>query len=146
MKRRMVLIVGLMAAVALVASAQMHGGAAGSFGGPNVTEPEEVELTGRLQLERDQLPALESAGREYTLRIAPALSAELDVVNGQEVTVSGYLVERASRDLLGTTTIVMVRTIEVDGTRYVMPTHGHMGMGARQPSAASPRDRMRGRR
>lgn len=146
MKRRIVLAVGFMMVVALVAGAQMRGGAVGSFAAPGFSEAEEVELTGRLKLERDQLPALVAAGREYTLRIAAALSAELEVADGQEVTVSGYLMERASRDLLGTTTIVMVRAVEAGGTRYVMPAMGHMRMGAPQPSPASPRGRTPGRR
>ncbi len=137
MRVRIMLVVALMVAVAFAASAQMHAGAGQAAGNADV---EEIELTGRLRLERDQLPVLTVDGREYTLRIAPALSAEFEVRNGQEVSVSGFLLERPSRDLLGTTSIVMVRAIEVGGTRYVMPMQvmRHMRRAVQPQSRPAP--------
>lgn len=142
MKRRMVLAAALMAVVVLASSAQMRERGGAAIDTPGLTEAQEVELTGRLRLERDQLPVLVAADREYTLRIAPALGAELDVATGQEVAVAGYLMERASRDLLGTTAFVMVRAIEVNGTRYVMPVIGHMRGDVPRTSGPAPRGRI----
>lgn len=136
MRRTTLFVMVLMLAVVFSASAQMRGGAVGPRGGGSF---EEVELAGRLRLAANELPVLISGGQEYTLRIPPALSAEFSVSNGQQATVSGYLIERASFDLLGTQRVVMVRAIEVGGTRYVMPvgTAGRQMMGDR----GSPRSR-----
>lgn len=127
MKRTAILGIVLLVVVAFGAAAQARGGA---FMGAPGTTPEEVELSGRLQLQSGQLPVLVSGGQEYTLRIAPTLSAELDVTSGQQASVSGYLVERQSMDLLGSERVVMVRSIEVGGTKYVMPSR-HMGATGR---------------
>ena len=127
MKRTAVLGIVLLVVVSFSAAAQARGGA--FMGTPGAT-PEEVELSGRLQLQSGELPVLVSDGQEYTLRIAPALSAELDVTSGQQASVSGFLVERQSLDLMGSERVVMVRSIEVGGTKYVMPS-GHMGATGR---------------
>ncbi len=141
MKHRILMVLVLISTVAFAASAQMrggmmqmHGGAGAGFPG-ETDEVTQVELTGQLRLEANRLPVLVADGEEYTLQMPHALSAELEVSDGQTVQVSGYRFERPSRDLLGPVTTVMVLSIEVDGTRYIMPMmgpDGHRGNG-RQP-------------
>ena len=122
MKRRIILVLLVAIVATATVSAQMRGGLMGRA----LSSAEEVELTGRLRLVRDQLPVLVSGTDEYVLRISPALSSEFQVTNDQQVRVSGFMVEHQSRDLLGTTRTVMVRSIDVGGTRYVMPGRGAM--------------------
>ena len=121
MKRQIILVLLVAIAATATVSAQARGGMMGP-----AASAEEVELTGRLRLVRDQLPVLVSGADEYVLRISPALSSEFQVTNNQQVSVSGVMVEHQSRDLLGTTRTVMVRSMEVGGTRYVMPSRGAM--------------------
>lgn len=121
MKRQIILVLLVAIAATATVSAQARGGMMGP-----AASAEEVELTGRLRLVRDQLPVLVSGANEYVLRISPALSSEFQVTNNQQVSVSGFMVEHQSRDLLGTTRAVMVRSMEVGGTRYVMPSRGPM--------------------
>ena len=116
MKRTTILVIALALVVVFSASAQRRGGMMGPAG-----DVEEVELSGRLRLISNELPVLVSGADEYTLRISPVLSSEFTATDGQQVSVSGFLMERPSRDLLGTSRNVMVRTIEIGGSRYVMP-------------------------
>tara|TARA_B100000614_G_scaffold249707_1_gene259015 strand:+ start:523 stop:1047 length:525 start_codon:yes stop_codon:yes gene_type:complete len=85
-------------------------------------DAEETELTGRLQLAEDQAPVLTSGGTDYVLHIHPALAQEVSVRNGQTITVTGYVANVASPDLLGEDHFVRVTAIEVDGTRVVLPS------------------------
>ena len=118
-------IVMTMLLVAVVTTVTVSAQARGGMMGP-AASAEEVELTGRLRLVRDEFPVLVSGANEYVLRISPVLSSEFQVTNNQQVSVSGVMVEHQSRDLLGTTRTVMVRSIDVGGTRYVMPRGGAM--------------------
>ncbi|TVR04593.1 MAG: hypothetical protein EA403_04675 [Spirochaetaceae bacterium] len=135
MKRIMMVLVLVAVAATVTVSAQARGGMMGP-----AASAEEVELTGRLRLVREQLPVLVSGTNEYVLRISPALSSEFQVTNNQQVSVSGFMVEHQSRDLLGTTRTVMVRSMEVGGTRYVMPNRGSMMGGDAWGGRRSPRD------
>ncbi|TVQ16980.1 MAG: hypothetical protein EA382_19415 [Spirochaetaceae bacterium] len=150
MKYRVVLVLLLLGALAVGVSAQPRGGMAGPMGahGPMGAggmfggQAEEVELSGQLRLAAGELPVLVSGGTEYVLRIMPVLAAEFDARSGQQVTVAGYLSETRSRDLLTTTRSVMVRSIQIGGTTYVVP--GVAGGPARMRTA--PDVRGRGRR
>ncbi|TVQ37520.1 MAG: hypothetical protein EA384_11675 [Spirochaetaceae bacterium] len=124
MKRTALFGLVLLAVVTLAAGAQARGGMTGPRSAAQI---DEVELTGRLVLAENELPVLVSGGVEYTLRIPPALSTELQVSSGQQAAISGYLVERASFDLLTTQRQVMVRSMEVGGTRYVLPADARGG-------------------
>ena len=148
MKRTALFVIVMLVAVVFAATAQARSGFVGPRSG---VEFDEVELRGLLRLAENELPIMVSAGVEYTLRIPPALSSELQVSGGQQVNVAGYLVERASFDLLSTQRLVMVRSIEIDGTKYVLPADGFGGRRGRTPHAApgrsddwrSPRGRRR---
>lgn len=142
MKRIAVLGIALLMVVSFTAAAQARGG---RFMGSPGTALEEVELAGRLQLQSGELPVLVSGGQEYTLRIAPALSAELDVTSGQQASVTGYLGERQVPDLLGSERVVMVRSIEVGGTKYVMPSRSMGGTGRHMMFGPTDRRDPRGR-
>lgn len=144
MKYRVVLILVLFGALAVGVSAQPRGGMMGPMGatgGWAGAESEEVELTGQLRLAADELPVLVSGGTEYVLRIAPALAAEFQARNGQQVTVSGYLFETRSRDLITTTRSVMVQSIEIGGTKYVLPAQAGPASRMRQAPEAWGRGR-----
>ena len=140
MKHRVILVLVLFGALVVGVSAQPRGGMmgpmgahGGAAGGWAADEAEEIELTGQLRLAADELPVLVSGGTEYVLRIAPVLAAEIEVRNGQQVTVSGSLFETRSRDLLSTTRSVMVRSIRIGSNTYVLPAaaggHGRMMRG-----------------
>ena len=151
MKRRTIMVLVLISAVAFAASAQMRGGMmhmhddTGRGPALGADEMAEVELSGTLRLEANRLPVLVADGEELTLHIPHVLAAELQVSDGQAVQVSGYRVERPSRDLLGPVSIVMVHAIEVDGTRYVMPAMMGPG-GMHRPGAGRSESMPRGGR
>ncbi|TVR51170.1 MAG: hypothetical protein EA426_20230 [Spirochaetaceae bacterium] len=140
MKRTALMVVVLIVAAAVSATAQMQmrGGMVGRSAAPG----EDVELTGRLRLVKDELPVLIVGATEYTLRIAPALSAEFTVSNNQQVSLSGYLVERTSRDLLGTSRTVMVQSITIGASTYVMPQTAAGMMRGREAAPAQQPGRM----
>ena len=76
---------------------------------------------------------------------------ELDVRDGQTVTVEGYVVAIPGRDLLGDERFVLVGAFESDGTRVVIPrgTHvgpmgGALGGGARGRMGGAPGGRLPG--
>jgi len=131
--KRTTLLIGMMVIGAALVSAQgfgsqgARGGAPGAQGfgrgiGPVATaDADEVELTGRLRLAEDEAPILVASGTEYILHIAPAIAAEIEVSNNQQVTVEGVAVERPSMDLLGSDTIVHVQVMEVGNDRYILP-------------------------
>lgn len=122
----MIGLIGLIAVAGVFA--QGYGGA-GGFGAGEVTD---FEAEGRLILEEGVLPRLATDGTEYTLRIAPAIAAEIEVTNGETVSVDGGMVTLRGPDLVSTERIVFVRAIEADGTRVVAPSgsfRGGPGMG-----------------
>jgi hypothetical protein len=166
MNKRVLIVAGLVALATVAVSAQGRPGM-GQFGGdgpqPGMMQgaggfaarggmlgsawddAEETSLSGRLELAADEFPVLNSGGAEYTLRISPALSSELSVRNGQQISVEGYVREFPSFDLMGTERIVHVTAMEADGTRVVLPDGwGGPGEGVRGGNAmrgGSPRGR-----
>ena len=145
MRNRMILVPALLFAGVMIAAATPRGGMMGAMGPRGAVAAEEVELTGRLRLAADQLPMLIVDGDEYTLHIPPFLATEMEVRDGQLMTVTGLVAESVSRDLLSRTSRVMVRAVQIDGTDYVAPfPRGHMLPGrSRDPQ---PADRFGGRR
>lgn len=143
--KRTALLIGMMVIGIALVSAQGFAGqrqTGGGIGGPGfgtATDTEEIELTGRLRLADGEFPVLIAEGTEYTLHIAPALAAEIEVSNNQQVTVEGYAVENPSFDLLGSDAIVRVRTIEIGNDRYILPTNTH-GPRVAAGGMAGPRD------
>lgn len=129
MKRITTITVMLMGFGLVAASAQGFGPQ--FLGTTGATE--EQELSGRLQLAENEIPVLQAGGEEYLLHLHPTLASEIDVRNGQQVTVEGWVHEAASRDLLGTDQHLRVTAMEVDGNRVVLSEparrHGMRGQG-----------------
>jgi uncharacterized protein YdeI (BOF family) len=159
MNKRFLIVAGMVALAAVAVSAQgrpgmgqygaqgpqqgaMQGpggsaGRGGMMGGATWDDVEETSLAGRLVLAEDEFPVLSSGGEEYSLRIHPALSSEVTVRNGQQVSVEGFVREFQSFDLMGTERIVHVTAMEVDGTRVVLPDGwGGPGDGLRGESSS----------
>lgn len=57
-----------------------------------------VTLTGQLILQEDQWPQLESGGEVYKLMYPPFIDLEIDVQDGQQITVQGYVFEKPDCD------------------------------------------------
>lgn len=110
MKRIMILSLVLAGSVVLGSHAQGFSG-------------EQITLNGTIQLAEGQLPTLNADGQTYSLRINRHLASEIEVTQGAHVAVTGYLREQRSMDLLSQDTWVVVRSIEIDGTRYVSADH-----------------------
>lgn len=126
MKTKGMVFVVVMALVGTVTATGQVSGLPGedlgtvAFGwGDRESETEEVSLTGMLNLQEGRLPLLQADGMEYVLMIPPALAAELDVEDGERITVEGVSVERQSQDLLGSTTYVAVRVVQIGSDRFV---------------------------
>ena len=157
MKKTVVIAVSMVALLTVLVSAQtwngrgpgMMGDQSGTYGGygpmhggrqgASIEDLEEETVSGRVQLREGELPTLTSGGTTYSLHIPWALTEEISVSNGQQVTVEGYLTTVRSVDLIGDETILRVRALESDGTRVVLPSQG---VGR----SASPRSSSRGRR
>ncbi|MFW5689309.1 MAG: hypothetical protein ACOC1U_07045 [Spirochaetota bacterium] len=155
MKRTLVLATVLVILTAGVVAAQPWGGEAtapagryaeGPWSGAFAEAPELQTLEGRLELEDGERPVLVVGGEEYTLMINRVLAAELDVSDGARVTIEGVVVTVPGRDLLGDDIIVMVRAVEANGTRVVVPTSaGFMGPGHSGAGRMGPRGGRGGR-
>lgn len=88
---------------------------------------EEVTYTGRIRLVQGEMPTLLVNNERYSLRFDPTLAGEIRVSDNATVDVTGYLRELRSLDLLSEERIIHVRSIEIEGTRYVSTggMHGH---------------------
>lgn len=142
MKKTVVIAVSMVVLVAVLASAQawdgrgpgMMGDQSGTYGGYGpmhggqrgalLEDLEEETVSGRIQLQEDELPTITSGGTTYSLHIPWALAEEISIRDGQQVTVEGYLTTVQSFDLIGEETILRVRALEADGTRVVAPSQG----------------------
>lgn len=148
MKKTMVIAISMVALVTVVVSAQsgygpMHGGRHG-MGIENLENLEEETISGRIQLREGELPSITRGGTTYSLHIPWALTEEMSLNDGQQVTVEGYVTTARSFDLIGEETMLRVRALESDGTRVVLPSQG-----ASRPNSqgsAGPRSSARGGR
>jgi len=91
---------------------------------------ESVKQSGRLVLTAGELPTLSVGNTDYTLRIHPAITNEVELKSGQTITVEGDLVEVTSRDLMTTYRIIHVTALESGGTRVIAPDTDFYGPGA----------------
>ena len=92
-------------------------------------EADPVSLTGTLVLEDDRFAKLESGGKTYYLMYPYWLADDIDVTDGEEITVEGYIGHgpRFSSD----EPAVMVTKAVIDGKEYDL-TDEHYGlMGGR---------------
>lgn len=153
MKKTVVIGVSMVVLVTVLASAQawngrgpgMMGDRSGTYGGYGpmhggqrgmlLEDLEEETVSGRIQLQEDQLPTISSGGTTYSLHIPWALTEEISIRDGQQVTVEGYVARVQSFDLLGEDTVLRVRAMESEGTRVVLPSPGARQSGARRSGA-----------
>ncbi|MFO8043212.1 MAG: hypothetical protein R6U25_08430 [Alkalispirochaeta sp.] len=149
MKKTVVIAVSMVVLVTVLASAQawngrgpgMMGDQSGTYGGYGpmhggqrgmlLEELEEDTVSGRIQLQEGELPTISSDGTTYALHIPWALTEEISIRDGQQVTVEGYVTTVRSSDLLGEDTVLRVRAMESEGTRVVLPSRGARRSGAR---------------
>ncbi|TVR68627.1 MAG: hypothetical protein EA427_09970 [Spirochaetaceae bacterium] len=122
----------LLAGLAIAVSAQgFRGHHSGRGAGPGMAgtmmNAEEVTYTGRIRLVQGEMPTLLVNNERYSLRFDPTLAGEIRVSDNATVDVTGYLRELRSLDLLSEERIIHVRSIEIEGTRYVSTggMHGH---------------------
>ncbi len=139
-----VLVFGVAAAQGRMSGPGFQGSDGWGFHGPGMGGPgygyagrdvevEEVQRTGRLVLAENEFPAMTVGSVTYTLRIHPALIDEVNLRNGQEITVTGDLVEMKSPDLLTTYRVIHVATLESGGTKFVAPDDGIGGRWGARP-------------
>jgi hypothetical protein len=57
-------------------------------------DEEPATITGQLILQENQWPQLESGGQVYELMYPPFIDLEIDVQDGQQITIEGYVIER----------------------------------------------------
>lgn len=124
-------IIGIVLATMAVLGVSAWGPGAGQGMFWNDTELEETELAGRLQLAENERPVLVVGAEQYQLMIPPVLAAEIDVENNERISVTGYTTEFANPDLLGSTKVVRVRSIQADGKTVVLPEGAAGGRGQR---------------
>lgn len=124
-------MIGIVMATIAVLGVSAWGPGAGQGMFRNNEDVEETELAGRLQLADGELPVLAVGADRYQLMIPPALAAEIDVENNERISVTGYRTEFSDPDLLGSTLVMHVRTIEADGEKVVLPEGAAGGWGQR---------------
>ncbi len=117
-------------------------GPAAPAGKPPFATGEKLTLTGTLSLQGEWHPVLKSSGKEYELLVPRHLTWNLDVKEGEQVTVEGYVVQgmpRAGADDGDTDLFVTKATIqgkEYDLSQYRGPMMG--GAVARPRGGAVP--------
>lgn len=154
MKRIATISLVLLAGLTLVAGAQGFGGHRSMMG--TSVDAEQVTYSGRIRLAEGEFPRLVVGNEEYTLRINPALAAEVDVQNNATVEVTGVLREFRSFDMVSTERVLHVTVLEIGGTRYVSsagfgggPMHMHrddIGTRRGMMDQRAPQNRRGGRR
>ena len=100
--------------------------------GPQMSE-ETITVTGQLHFEDRMHPELESGGREYELLVPRYYAYELDLEEGQTVTVEGYTVEGmpCCEEEEGDEIHLWVTKAVIDGKEYDLEDGSRMGMGPR---------------
>ena len=100
--------------------------------GPGVFSGELVTVTGDLIFEDNGFPTIKSGGKEYELMYPYMLNYEIEVAEGTEITVEGFLVPGPRWDDGEDEEHLMVTKAVIDGKEYIIP-HGPMagGPGAR---------------
>ena len=81
---------------------------------------EPVTITGTLQFEGDDHPALKAADGVYELMVPMHLASQVDVEEGQEITVEGYLVPGPRWGREGEETYLRVTKALIGGEEYVV--------------------------
>jgi hypothetical protein len=130
----------LMSALALtlvLASAAFAGGqkepvpgAAAPAARPPFAAGEKLTLTGTLSLTGEWHPVLKSGGKEYELMVPRHLTWNLDVKDGEQVTVEGYVVQggpRAGKDD-GDIDLFVTKAV-IDGKEYDLSQYRGPMMG-----------------
>jgi len=85
--------------------------------------PETVELTGTISLNADGFPVLRSGGEEYVLMYPYFLDDDLEIQEGDEISVEGFLAPHPRRAEDDDATYVRVTKAIIDGEEYEIP-HG----------------------
>jgi hypothetical protein len=101
---------------------------------PDFSE-ETITVTGELYFENRMHPELKSGGEEYELLVPRFYASELDLEEGQTVTVEGYTVEGMPcfEDEEGEEVHIWVTKAIIDGKEYDLEAGGFRGghMGSR---------------
>lgn len=105
--------------------------------GPGRFDAEIVELTGTIMLEDDGFPVLKSGNEEYVLMYPYYLEDEIDVRDGAEITVEGFVAPHHPRwEKDEDTVYIRVTKAVIDGEEYEVPfgpRGGRKGFGGRRP-------------
>jgi hypothetical protein len=96
--------------------------------GPQLSE-ETVTVTGKLYFENRMHPELESGDEEYELLVPRYYAYELDIQEGQTVTVEGYTVQGmpCCEDEENEELHILVTKAVIDGVEYELEDGSRMG-------------------
>lgn len=115
------------AAAFLAATGVPEAGSADDFSGELVT------VTGTLVLEESGYPALKSGDELWGLMYPYYLAQDLEVEDGEEITVEGYTMPAAGRRFVTDNRYLMVTKAVIRGEEYEVP-HGPMGGRGMMPA------------
>ncbi len=127
----------LFIAIALVALAASFGFAKGAQEndvtenagpGPGAFSGELVTVTGDLIFNDNDFPTIKSGDKEYELMYPYMLNYEIEVAEGTEITVEGFLVPGPRWNDGEDEEHLMVTKAVIDGKEYIIP-HGPMAAG-----------------
>lgn len=115
--------------------------------------PEIMELTGTVMIDDEGFPVLKSGNEEYVLMYPNFLDDEIDVQDGDEVTVEGFIAPHPRRGTANDVTYLRVTKATIDGEEYEIPygprdggrRSGGKGFGPGRGGCCDDDDRFQGR-